>query len=337
MQPELVERRQDLRNLWEFRSVFSPQRERIVASLQEALYQRSLVVICGPSGMQLKGLLMEINSDGLKREFVAISDGCTGEHSFPDTSLKPRPSFTRQGYFLGESDPLDSLQQRRLLDILATMDTHRNVGPFVVLHNLDSGALVHRFEPGFARLMTMNAVELPSANVERDELKRLLKAGAETVQVVDGAQYRGLSEGAVQSFVDRASRFSFPNNFEDIAALIDGLDRAAGLHEFDGDDVALVDQVLPTFAMLLAETARAHRGATSRAVMGAFAAGTGLPGIIGEGQPLDWDSIQRDVQFWVGTEVQRIARATGVPEESLINRTARQLQNWRRVAPDRIE
>ncbi len=287
--------------------------------------------------MQLKGLLMAINRSGFNREFVGIADGRAAEASFPDTSLKPAPPATLTGYFLGERDQLDSLDQRRLLDVLSTVDSHLRLGPFVVLHNLDNGALVHRFEPGFARLMAMNAVELASANMDRGELERLLRAGAETVQIVESGRRRGLSEQAVQSFVERASRFSFPNNFEDIAALLDGLDLAAGMHPFGGDDVELVGRVLPTFAVLLAETARAHRGATARAVMGAFASGTSLQRILGEGQPLDWDAIHRDVQLWVGMEVQRVARASGVPEESLINRTARQLQNWRRVASETIE
>lgn len=192
--------------------------------------------------------------------------------------------------------------------------------------NINADELHDRLDPDFLDRISLLQLRLPPLREIREELPWLWQ---ETYR--EAARRSGVVESVAQlnadgeeSIVRALMDHPLPGNMRDLLKVAYRLLAALGdPHE----PLAAPDAV--RYALAGLENAPADRSGVSAAVARSFADNRGLDAVLDScGGKLPAKTVEVDLKSYMGTELRRIAKERGLPEDDMADVTGRALRSW---------
>jgi len=215
---------------------------------------------------------------------------------------------------------IKAIEERRFQPLGST-DWKQSRFRLITATNVSLGELRKRLDPDFFDRVALLRLRIPSVRELPEDIPWLWRSVWERVSTEAGVGL-DLAEAQHHRVVSYLQGHPLPGNLRDLFAVAWRL--LAQWDETPSADDALAVWLPSSLDPVKGDST----GNLAKDVASRFAQGGSLDDLVTDAGPLPSKDVMRDMQTWIAHEIRRLARQRGVPQDSLIDVTAKTMREW---------
>jgi DNA-binding NtrC family response regulator len=215
---------------------------------------------------------------------------------------------------------IKAIEERRFQPLGST-DWKQSRFRLITATNVSLGDLRKRLDPDFFDRVALLRLRIPSVRELPEDIPWLWRSVWERVSTEAGVGL-DLAEAHHHRVVSYLQGHPLPGNLRDLFAVAWRL--LAHWDEAPSSEDALAAWLPSSLDPVKGDST----GNLARDVASRFAQGGSLDDLVTDAGPLPSKDVMRDMQTWMAHEIRRLARQRGVPQDSLIDVTAKTMREW---------